>query len=434
MYIVDRRPQSGNKNLTNKNRFIERTRESIKESIRKKLLDSSILNDPIGGQQVKTQGGKNIKEPSFRRNGNVGEYDHVLPGNDQYSKGDTIDRSRASGGRGGSEGSPDGDGQDDYLFQLTREQFYDLYLGDLELPYLSKKSSKDTDERQLVRAGLTNNGSPANLRLLKSMRNSLGRRIALNRPSKKDIEELEDDLRSAIAIPEDPEVISSLECEIARLRKKQKWIPWIDPIDLRYQTFDTEEKPVTKAVMFLLMDVSGSVTEHMKNLSKQFFVLTYIFLKKRYKDIDVVFIRYTHHAEEVDEQTFFYDQQSGGTTDSTALILMKEIINERYHDLSSVNIYALHSSDGDNTSSDVDPARAILVEDILPSLQFFAYVEVHREEYSFMSGDSPTLRSYKSIDTTDKAPIHLALISNHDQIIKVFREMFSKENKEKVTS
>ena len=82
-------------------------------------------------------------------------------------------------------------------------------------------------------------------------------------------------------------------------------IPYIDPLDVRYRRFEAHPKPVAQAVMFCLMDVSGSMTEHMKDLAKRFYVLLYIFLKRRYKNVDVVFIRHTHQAQEVDEDTFF---------------------------------------------------------------------------------------------------------------------------------
>ncbi len=71
--------------------------------------------------------------------------------------------------------------------------------------------------------------------------------------------------------------------------------------------------------MFCLMDVSGSMTEHMKDLAKRFYALLYIFLKRRYRHVEIVFIRHTHEAKEVDEETFFHSPETGGTVVSTAL-------------------------------------------------------------------------------------------------------------------
>ena len=145
-------------------------------------------------------------------------------------------------------------------------------------------------------------------------------------------------------------------------------IPYIDPLDVRYRRFEAQPKPVAQAVMFCLMDVSGSMTEHMKDLAKRFYVLLYIFLKRRYKNVDVVFVRHTHQAQEVDEDTFFNSPETGGTVVSTALEVMQGVVAERYSP-DSWNIYAAQASDGDNTASDNDKTAALLVDTILPVCQ-----------------------------------------------------------------
>ena len=119
--------------------------------------------------------------------------------------------------------------------------------------------------------------------------------------------------------------------------------------------------------MFCLMDVSGSMTEHMKDLAKRFYVLLYIFLKRRYKNVDVVFIRHTHQASEVDEETFFNSPETGGTVVSTALEEMQRVIEERYSP-DNWNIYAAQASDGDNTASDNDKTAALLTKTISAGL------------------------------------------------------------------
>ena len=106
---------------------------------------------------------------------------------------------------------------------------------------------------------------------------------------------------------------AELVAEIEALKAKIRRIPFIDPIDIRFRRFETVPKPVAQAVMFCLMDVSGSMTEHMKDLAKRFYMLLYVFLKRRYRHVEIVFIRHTDRAEEVDEQTFFYGPASGGT-------------------------------------------------------------------------------------------------------------------------
>src|SRR5207245_8525304 len=116
----------------------------------------------------------------------------------------------------------------------------------------------------------------------------------------------------------------------------------------RSSDLETVPKPVAQAVMFCLMDVSGSMSEHMKDLAKRFYMLLYVFLKRRYKHVDIVFIRHTDRAEEVDEQTFFYGPPSGGTLVSSALQAMHEIVRDRFNP-PDWNIYAAHASDADNS-------------------------------------------------------------------------------------
>src|SRR4029078_5985696 len=110
--------------------------------------------------------------------------------------------------------------------------------------------------------------------------------------------------------------------------------------------------------------VSGSMGEREKDLAKRFFVLLHLFLKRRYERIDIVFIRHTHQAHEVDEETFFGSTQSGGTVVSTALEEMQRIILDRYPSR-DWNIYAAQASDGDNLSGDSDHCVSLLNNDIM---------------------------------------------------------------------
>ena len=139
--------------------------------------------------------------------------------------------------------------------------------------------------------------------------------------------------------------------EFERLEHRSKIIPYIDPIDVRYNRFDRVPRPNTEAVMFCLMDVSGSMTEAMKDLAQRFFMLLHVFLIRRYRHVDIVFIRHTSTAEEVDEDTFFYSRETGGTVVSTALEKMLEIARARYP-TDRWNIYAAQASDGDNYGAD----------------------------------------------------------------------------------
>ena len=210
------------------------------------------------------------------------------------------------------------------------------------------------------------------------MRNSLSRRIALRRPKQDEIEHLQEAIERA-AQDGSADEFARLRAELEQLLTRTRRVPYIDPIDLRYRRFEPVPKPVSQAVMFCLMDVSGSMTEHMKDLAKRFFALLYLFLKRRYQHVEVVFIRHTHLAEEVDEKTFFHSRETGGTVVSSALQTMHQIATQRNRP-EDWNIYGAQASDGDNAPSDADETLALLGDAVLPLCQYFAYLEVGRDE------------------------------------------------------
>lgn len=422
MNIVDRRLNPSGKNLANRQRFMRRAKSLIRKAVHESSASRSIKDaDEAGEVSLPAQG---VQEPSFRRSASGGIRDYLLPGNKEYMEGDTIPRPQGGGG-GGSEGSPDGEGQDDFRFALSREEFVDLFLEDLELPDLAKRKVVDAEAQSWSRAGYSVSGSPANLALMRTVRNSLSRRIALKRPKASEIERLRGEIA---ALADDEEVRRiELETELQRQLRRTVLIPYIDPLDVRYKRFESHPKPVAQAVMFCLMDVSGSMTEHMKDLAKRFYVLLYIFLKRRYKNVEVVFIRHTHTAQEVDEETFFNSPETGGTVVSTALEEMQRVISERYSP-DMWNIYAAQASDGDNTASDNDRTAELLTGSILPCCQYYAYLEVGRDSEHFPPGfirrESDLWQTYSEICHTG-APMAMRKVGHRRDIYPVFRELFA---------
>ena len=219
--------------------------------------------------------------------------------------------------------------------------------------------------------------------------------------------------------------------EIEALKAKVSRIPFIDPIDIRYRRFETIRKPVAQAVMFCLMDVSRSMSEHMKDLAKRFYMLLYVFLTRRYRHVEIVFIRHTDQAEEVDEETFFHGPATGGTLVSSALQAMHEIVRSRFRP-ADWNIYAAQASDGDNSYSDGDVVGQLLTEMILPVSQFFAYLEVGEPEVS--GYDALRIRRFGGCIErlrTDGAPLSMRKVRNRSEIFPVFQELFHRRAKEK---
>ena len=423
MHIVDRRLNPGGKSLANRQRFIRRARSMIKKSVHEASGGRSIKDGDTGGELVLPAQG--VREPSLRRSATGGVRDHLLPGNKEYVPGDEIPRPEGGGGGRGNEGSPDGEGEDEFRFALSRDEFVDLFLDDLELPDLAKRRVVNAEAVSYERAGYSVSGSPTNLALLRTVRNSLSRRIALHRPKPEELEALRADIETL----EPGEQRSALEEELARKLRRTTLIPYIDPLDVRYKRFDAQPKPVARAVMFCLMDVSGSMTEHMKDLAKRFYILLYIFLKRRYKNVDLVFIRHTHQASEVDEDTFFHSPETGGTVVSTALDEMRKVIADRY-DPSAWNIYAAQASDGDNTASDNERTANLLVHQILPSCQYYAYLEVGRDIEHFPPGfirrDSDLWQTYEAV-VKSGAPLAMRKVGHRRDIYPVFRDLFARK-------
>ncbi|OKO83455.1 YeaH/YhbH family protein [Bradyrhizobium sp. NAS96.2] len=415
MHIVDRRLNPGSKSLENRQRFLRRAKALVQGAVKKSSQDRDIKDVLEGGEVTIPLDG--MDEPRFRREG--GTRDMVLPGNKKFVEGDWLQRPNQSGGKGS--GAGEGDSEDAFRFVLSREEFVDLFLDDLELPDLAKRKLAETESEGLQRAGYATSGSPANISISRTVSRALARRVALRRPRKDDIEALEAELAECDDDTRRRELLALLEA----LKAKAKRIPFIDPIDIRYRRFETVPKPVAQAVMFCLMDVSGSMSEHMKDLAKRFYMLLYVFLKRRYKHVEIVFIRHTDRAEEVDEDTFFHGPASGGTLVSSALVAMNDIVRARFRP-ADWNIYAAQASDGDNMTSDSGLTGLLLTDKILPVCQFFAYLEVgEAANYTFDMPDSSLWTLYERL-RNDGAPLSMRKVSERGEIFPVFQDLFKR--------
>jgi len=419
MHIIDRRLNPGGKSLENRQRFLRRAKALVQGAVKKSSQDRDIKDVLEGGEVSIPLDG--MDEPRFRREG--GTRDMVLPGNKKFVEGDILPRSNEGGG-GKPKEAGEGDGEDAFRFVLTREEFVNLFLDDLELPDLAKRKLAEAESEGLQRAGYATSGSPANISVSRTVARALARRVALRRPRPEAIEELEAELADC----DDEARRAALIAEIEALKAKVKRIPFIDPIDIRYRRFETIPKPVAQAVMFCLMDVSGSMSEHMKDLAKRFYMLLYVFLKRRYRHVEIVFIRHTDRAEEVDEQTFFYGPASGGTLVSSALQAMHEIVRSRFRP-SDWNIYAAQASDGDNSTADAEAVARLLTEQILPVSQFFAYLEVGEAGgYSFEMPDSSLWTLYERLRASG-APLSMRKVHDRSEIFPVFHDLFQRRAK-----
>ncbi|MDB5829805.1 MAG: hypothetical protein JWQ73_4025 [Variovorax sp.] len=420
--IIDRRLSGKNKSIGNRERFLRRYRGQIQEAVRKAVSGRNI-RDLAQGEDV-TLPRRDVSEPAFGH-APGGNREYVHPGNQEYLKGDRIKRppGQSGGGSGSGEAGDGGEGEDDFVFRLTREEFMHAFFEDLALPHLIRTQIAEVPEWKSHRAGFTSDGSPTNLHVVRSMRGALARRIALGGEPRKELRRLEAHLLTLRAHPHTvpslvQKEIEETEAQIEELRRTARHVPYIDPIDLRYRNRVKTPVPSAKAVMFCLMDVSGSMDESRKDMSKRFFMLLYLFLTRHYEKIDLVFLRHHTQAEEVSEDEFFHATETGGTVVSSALVLMDEIIRARYPS-GEWNIYGAQASDGDNWHQDSGRCRQLLDEKILPMVRYYAYVQVAQaeqnlwQEYTQLQGVRPNFAMRKVADAQDIYP--------------VFRELFKKE-------
>src|SRR5579859_490617 len=429
MHVIDRRLNPGGKSLVNRQRFLRRAKALVQRAVRDALKDRSIREFDQEGEITIVRDG--VHEPTLHQAGRGGDRDHVLPGNREYVEGDTIPRPEQGGGAGGSAAGT-GEGEDEFRFVLTREEFLDLFLEDLELPDLAKKRLTAGEVEGFRRAGYQTTGSPASLSISRTMRNAMSRRLALKRPTSAELSRIEEEIerieRREPPDPGDAELLAKMREERDRIARRRLLISYIDPIDLRYRRYEETPKPVAQAVMFCLMDVSGSMTEHMKDLAKRFFALLHLFLARSYRHVEVVFIRHTDRAAEVDENTFFYSRETGGTLVSSALDKMIEVVRARYRP-DDWNIYVAQASDGDNMAQDNPKAVNLLQEAILPIVQYAAYLEVGREEDPMaegtMASESDLWAAYQGVKAP-KGRFVMRKVHHRREIYPVFRELFQR--------
>ena len=429
MHIVDRRLNSSGKSHANRQRFLRRAKSLVRQAVRNSSKDRSIKDFDQGGEVSIPLDG--VREPRLRRASSGGVRDGLFPGNKKFVQGDTIPRDPSGGGGSGNEGAEDGSGEDDFRFVLTREEYLDLFFDDLELPDLAKKKLASAESFSMSRAGYSTAGSPANMSLSRTMRNSLSRRIALKRPKGDALRALEAEVEDLEAAGLDDERLAALKAELAHLQERTRRVSFVDPIDIRYRRFTPVPKPVAQAVMFCLMDTSASMTEHMKDLAKRFFSLLYIFLKRRYKNVEIVFIRHTHEAKEVDEETFFSSPETGGTVVSSALEEMVRIATARYPS-QDWNIYTAQASDGDNSSGDTERTVTLLRDGVLPLCQYFAYIEVGRENETphmgFVQRQTELWRTYEAVAKAG-SDFAMCKVRHRTEIYPVFRKLFERKER-----
>jgi len=415
--IVDRRNSTKGKSSENRQRLLKRVEGQIKNAL-PDIVKNTNVKDLTSSKEKVNIPIKGINEPQFTYDKDTGDKKHVHPGNKEYTEGDLIKKPKGGGGQGSGQGKGSNDpstSEDEFTISISREEFLDYFFSDLELPDLVKKHLNSLVDFKQKRAGYSNYGNPSRLNITKSYKNSMARRMALGMYFDKKIKDIEDKLKGNLT--DDERIV--LEAELDKLKKMKIGVSFMEEVDLQYNNFEQVAIPVTSAVMFCVMDVSGSMGEKEKDISKRFFMLLYMFLTKQYEKIELVFIRHHTSAKEVTEEEFFNSRESGGTVVISALELMAKIIRERYSE--NWNIYAAQASDGDVwDKSDAEDCAKILDLDILNKVQYMIYIEICRN----IEGD--LWNNYKVL-SNKRRNFEIGKINEVSEIWKVFQDFFKKK-------
>ena len=336
---------------SDRTRHRQKIEKAIKESIKDVVAEESIIGQN-GNKKIRIPV-KGIKEHRFvyganENNKRVGS----APGKD-ISKGQRIGHKRRQQSQ---EGNKPGNkpGEEMYEIEMSLEELAGYLFNDLELPELEKKNFKFTTQEKMKRKGKRPYGIRPRLSKKETIKQKIRRKKAA--------------IKAGTYDPESGERFTFHES------------------DLRYKHIAPVIKENTAAVVFFVMDVSGSMTANKKYLARSFFFLLYQFLNHKYSSVDVVFVSHTSEAREVNEEQFFTQVPSGGTLVSTGLEKVEEIIEKRYHP-NNWNIYTFYCGDGDNWGTDNKKALSSFRK-LKEVNQVMCYTEIgpqNKYEYSLFS-------------------------------------------------
>ena len=444
--LIDRRKAGHGKSMPNREKLIRRIKTYIKQAIPQNVGQGGVTGQNSSIASPVRVASNALEEPWFAYS-RGGETTHVLIGNREYERGDEIDFPSSDGkGSGAGQG---GSGEDDFVVNVARSEFLELFFEDCELPNLTNEKYTDKLDNTQQPSGFSTNGTPAQLSVIRTYKQSLGRRKALMAPYQEEKEELEEELaelevhlaelesggtssRSGI----DAKIVKRMTEITQRLEElsvKFNFLDNFDKSDLRYRKKEAKPLKTVDAVLIMVMDISGSMDEDRKTIARRWFALLYAFIKRRYANTELVFIAHTDEPFEMSEDDFFSTRMNGGTMVSPALKMVNDIIHERY-DPNETNIYVSHASDGDNWGND---NQAVVAEMTGPGylcnkIQMFSYAEVgkkyHHSYNDENDGDTNLWQAYDLArdNADDSKKVIMSIIETADDCYPVFKKVFKK--------
>lgn len=444
--FIDRRKTSRGKSLPNRQRLLRRIKAAVRSAKPGDIDAGGVKN--IGGASngavnpVKVTR-NSLHEPTFHYASGSGEFDIVLIGNDQWERGDEFPMDGGGQGKGRGKGGPGEDGEDDFVVNISREEFFDVFFEDCVLPDLQDSHERDLPEMVSKPAGFQKEGNPGQLSVVRSYKQALPRRKIIQAPYREELEALmtarEELLQEQglvnITTPrleEINEALYELDEKISYLKRKIEGVPFFEKIDLRYAKREKVQVKAADAVFIMVMDISGSMDEDKKRMARKFFSLQYAFIKRKYPQTDLIFVAHTDSPEELTEQEFFTTRKSGGTIVSTAYELVHQIIRSRY-DARETNIYLSQASDGDNWDTDnAEIIPALETSGLLAKVRYMSYAQVGQGfsmgSYAYASASVTLWSVLQSIaNTTNK--IAMVKINDDSEVFDAFHKIYRIKDK-----
>jgi sporulation protein YhbH len=388
MSIFKQHEASADRSASDRSRHKQKIEKAIREGVHNIVAEESIIGQD-GKKKIKIPV-RGIKEWQFVYGSNQeNKQAGSAPGTD-LQKGQVVKKGgqqQQSGNKAGKD-----KGEEYYEVELTLEELASYLFDSLGLPDLDKKKLKEIKESKPKRHGHRSSGIMPRLDKRESMINRIRRMSAARRAGTIEVDE---DGNEVFPFHED---------------------------DLVFHHIKDKPKEATNAVIFFMMDVSGSMTQNIKFIARSFFFLLYQFIRHKYEEVEIVFIGHTTEAFETDEDSFFKRGESGGTHVSSAPKLALEIISKRFHP-SSWNIYAFHCTDGDNWSEDND-AAVDAFKKLSDISQMTCYFEIcpDSERMAWEADRQDTL--WRQLNEITLSKFKTAVLKSKDDIWPIFKRLF----------
>ncbi len=391
MSIFREHKSIADRSATDRERHKKLLDRAIKEGLQEAVAEESIIGQS-GDKKIRIPV-RGIKEYRFVYGDNDSNKKTAAGGDHDVKQGDQVGKKKEKGEGGGGPGNEEG--EEAYEVEVTLEELVEYLFADLELPDLEKKRFKFVKSSSYKQKGFRKRGIRPRLSKKETIKRKIRRK------------------KAAIAAGAyDPECGDRF--------------PFHED-DLKYKHMKPTLKESSSAVVFMLMDVSGSMTTRKKYFARSFFFLLYQFLNHKYDNLEVVFISHTTTAQEVTEDQFFSRMESGGTMMSSALKLEKEIIEKRYHP-NNWNIYTFYAGDGENWTVDNEEVCEALTE-LKEINQMMCYTEILLTPQSSLNfgftGGPGSLWELLSI--LEDSKFRRGRIGEKEDIWGFFKHMFGRE-------